>query len=115
MSLPSGSRAPRPSEPNPFTRLLSPRFDSNNSDHGTFSSDDDTRPTTPLILGATTSEVRMGGGILLKRKTTTARMAQEAGVKRPWLMYASYYIPSVGWMREYDRSCLLGDVVAGGR
>ncbi|KAH0612518.1 uncharacterized protein H6S33_008898 [Morchella sextelata] len=113
MSDPSGSRAPKGSEPNPFTRLLAPRFDGNNSDHGTFSSDDDTRPTTPLILGATSSEVRMGGGILLKRKTTTARMAQEAGVKRPWLMYASYYIPSIGWMREYDRSCLLGDVVAG--
>lgn len=56
----------------------------------------------------------MGGGILLKRKTTTARMAEEAGVTRPWLMYASYYIPSIGWIGNYQWSYLLGDVVAGG-
>lgn len=119
MSGPSGSR-PR-GEPNPLTRLLVQRRD-NASDHGTFSSDDETRPGTPQVSGSgsgegsihSTTEARLGGSILLKRKTTTARMAEEAGVTRPWLMYASYYIPSIGWVGKYQWSFLLGDVVAGG-
>lgn len=115
MSTPSGSRPPRSAnQPNPLTRLLAAHPDGNSSDHGTFtSSDDETRPGTPVASVNSTPEVRMGGGILLKRKTTTARMAEEAGVTRPWLMYASYYIPSIGWMGTYQWSYLLGDVVAG--
>lgn len=110
MSTPSGSRPSRGA--NPLTRLLA--VDGNTSDHGTFtSSDDDTRPGTPVASVHLGPEVRMGGGILLKRKTTTARMAEEAGVTRPWLMYASYYIPSIGWLGTYQWSYLLGDVVAG--
>lgn len=114
MSTPSGSRPSRDAhQPNPLTRLLA--VDGNTSDHGTFtSSDDETRPGTPVASVHLGPEVRMGGGILLKRKTTTARMAEEAGVTRPWLMYASYYIPSIGWMGTYQWSYLLGDVVAGG-
>lgn len=115
MSTPSGSRPSRgANEPNPLTRLLAARLDGDSSDHGTFtSSDDETRPGTPVASVSSGPEVRMGGGILLKRKTTTARMAQEAGVTRPWLMYASYYIPSIGWMGTYQWSYLVGDVVAG--
>lgn len=117
MSTPSGSRPSRGAhQPNPLTRLLAERSDGNTSDHGTFtSSDDETRPGTPVASMHSGSEVRMGGGILLKRKTTTTRMAQEAGVTRPWLMYASYYIPSIGWMGTYQWSYLVGDVVAGGK
>lgn len=48
-------------------------------------------------------------------RQSTAQLMKQGGVKRPWLKYASYYIPSLNWMSEYQLGNLAGDVVAGGK
>ena len=49
----------------------------------------------------------------MKRAATTAELAEGAGVKHPWLMYLSYYIPCIAWVGHYEWSHLLGDFAAG--
>lgn len=121
MSNPSKSGRPH-HDPNPFTRLL--RDSEGSTDHGTFTSQHfrDSRPGSPRVVPVTTGleptdSIRIGlsaRGTFLKRATATAELAENAGVKRPWLMYMSYYIPCIGWVGRYKWSYLLGDVVAGG-
>ena len=95
------------------TRLLQGLHD-NASDNGTFTPID-SRPASPG------DSVRSGSGGLppkrtwLERATTTTVLAEEAGVKRPWLMYLSYYIPCIAWVQKYQWSFFMGDVAAGSK
>jgi hypothetical protein len=105
MSLPSK----RPADPR--TRLLAELPDGGAGDHGTFS-----RPES------SNSSIRSGGRpptlptpSWIKRAVTTTERAEEAGVKRPWLMYLSYYIPCIAWVQQYKMQYLVGDVAAGSK
>lgn len=106
---PKDSRRP----PDLRTSLLSTR---DTSDLGTF-----TVPSSPVNESANESvlgeSVRSGSSKKgwLHRAATTTALAEDAGVRRPWLMYISYYIPFIAWVGEYQWSFLLGDVVAGGK
>ncbi|PWW73953.1 hypothetical protein C7212DRAFT_283826 [Tuber magnatum] len=120
MSSPNRHGRSHHNDPNPLTRLL--RDSEGTPDHGTFTSQDfrDSRPGSPRVIPVTTGseppDLRSGlsgRGTFLKRATATAELAENAGVKRPWLMYMSYYIPCIGWVGRYKWSFLLGDVVAG--
>ncbi|KAG9247070.1 sulfate transporter family-domain-containing protein [Calycina marina] len=46
------------------------------------------------------------------RRSTTGRLAEEAGIKNTWKMYLSYYIPFLGWIPQYRWMHLRGDLVA---
>lgn len=102
MSPPGSSKGVKPpgKPADPRTRLLSEY--TQDADNGTFSS----RPTSS---GGSVSS----GLNWFKRATTTATLAEGAGVKHPWLMYLSYYIPCIGWVGHYQWSFLIGDVAAG--
>lgn len=122
MSSPSRPERPHRHDADPLTRLL--RDSEGSADHGTFTSQHfrDSRPGSPRVVPTTTGpeptdSIRLGlsrPATFLKRATATAELAENAGVKRPWLMYMSYYIPCIGWIGRYKWSYLLGDVVAGG-
>lgn len=43
----------------------------------------------------------------------TKILGEEYGVKNPRLTYWMYYIPGLSWMSRYEKSYLLGDVIAG--
>ena len=103
-------------DPNPLTRLLRETEGS----HGTFDINN-SRPGSPFIVPATSglepTDSILGGRLgpsLLKRATATAELAEGAGVKRPWLMYLSYYIPCIAWIGRYRWNYFIGDLVAGG-
>ncbi|KAI5809265.1 sulfate transporter family-domain-containing protein [Pyronema omphalodes] len=102
MSPPGSSKGVKPPgrPADPRTRLLAEY--TQDADNGTFSS----RPTSP---GGSVSS----GSNWFKRATTTATLAEGAGVKHPWLMYLSYYIPCIGWVGHYQWSFLIGDIAAG--
>ncbi|KAJ6258275.1 Prestin [Drechslerella dactyloides] len=48
-----------------------------------------------------------------RRKMSTVELARFSGVKYPWLMYLSYYVPALKWIPHYDLKFLAGDIVAG--
>ena len=100
------SPAPRPHYADPRTRLLSELNDS--ADNGTFTSGS-SRPSSP---GSTRSGPTLKPG-LLNRAATTISRAEEAGVRHPWLMYMSYYVPSISWVAAYEWRFLPGDIAAG--
>jgi len=118
MSWPGSSKNPSAAASKPHHRAADPRarllqeLNDNASDNGTF---------TPIGSRPASSDdsVRSGGGgsapkrSWLQRATTTTVLAEEAGVKRPWLMYLSYYIPCIAWVQKYQWSFFMGDVAAG--
>ncbi|KAF8532838.1 sulfate transporter family-domain-containing protein [Trichophaea hybrida] len=128
MSRPGSSKdakLPPPHFANPRTRLL---YD-NVSDNGTFSPFGGSLPSS---AGSSVRSGRIGGGggsgggnggsgsgggtqkqNWRQRAATTTNLAEEAGVKYPWLMYMSYYIPCIAWVRRYEWSHLVGDIAAG--
>ncbi|KAJ6781002.1 hypothetical protein PWT90_10473 [Aphanocladium album] len=89
-------------------------------DHGTFSP-----RATSSILGSQEIERQIDGmqgsddwKTWLKQRMRTKKMgdaselAQRAGVSNDTIMYLSYYIPCLTWMRQYKPSYLQGDIVA---
>ncbi|KAI9783792.1 MAG: hypothetical protein M1839_003128 [Geoglossum umbratile] len=56
-------------------------------------------------------EARLTGG--RKKMSTTQWLARRHGLSHTKSMYINYYIPFFSWVRQYRRSWLLGDVVAG--
>jgi hypothetical protein len=107
--------------PNPRTRLLSELYSDNISDNGTFSTPiGSPRPGSPVDCTSSIRSGRSGRAVSIRNKpgwvrraTMTTNIAEEAGVKRPWLMYLSYYIPCIAWVGHYQWSFLVGDVAAG--
>ncbi|TQV94205.1 sulfate permease [Cordyceps javanica] len=88
-------------------------------DHGTFSP----RASTPM--GARELESHIDGmqgsedwkswlkqRIRTKKMGQASELAQRAGVRDDPIMYLSYYVPCLIWMRKYKLSYLKGDVVA---
>lgn len=114
---PSGSYkdATRPPA-HPRTRLL---HDDAYSDNGTFTPIA-SRPVSPGGSDSHSDQPSSTGGSVLRRSkwltrtAATTSVAEEAGVKRPWLMYVSYYVPVIAWVGRYEWSFLVGDVAAGG-
>ena len=101
----------------PRTRLLSELHDRSASDHGTF-----TLGGAGSCQSSRSSSIRSAPGTgagagakrgWMKRAVTTTELAEGAGVKHPWLMYLSYYIPCIAWVGHYQWSLLLGDFAAG--
>lgn len=121
MSRPGSSKdAKLPLPPhiaNPRTRLLH----DNVSDNGTFSP----IGSLPSSAGSSVRSGRLGGGgsspagnhkqNWRQRAATTTNLAEEAGVKYPWLMYMSYYIPCISWVGRYEWSFFVGDLAAGSK
>ena len=139
MSRPStprapGSQVPNPKNPTVRTRLLHQCTDlpphEGPCNHGTFSPMPQPSPpggTSPALgpsrlLGDRESIGSAGsGGVsgtnrwpLMGGGKTTQTLAERHGVKNPTLVYWMYYIPGLSWMGRYERSYLLGDMVAGG-
>jgi len=141
-SLLSGRQNTFPKEPDLYSALLHSRTIPHDGpcDHGTFSpriGPITSRPSPNIgNLGAGSRLLSFGAIPLLNGDTndgdsasirsidtarvqahrqSTAQLMKQGGVKRPWLKYASYYIPSLNWMAEYESSSLAGDVVAGGK
>ncbi|KAM3509177.1 hypothetical protein MY11210_006432 [Beauveria gryllotalpidicola] len=88
-------------------------------DHGTFSP----RASTPMGAQELERHIdRMQGSedwkswlkqrIRTKKMGTSSELAQAAGVRDDPVMYLSYYVPCLIWMRKYKLSYLQGDVVA---
>ncbi|KAA8906629.1 putative sulfate transporter [Sphaerosporella brunnea] len=106
----TGSSAPMKRPLDPRARLLSEEFHDGIADHGTFSPTSiGSRPESPSG-GSVRSGFTPG---FIKRAAATAERAEEAGVKRPWLMYMSYYIPCIAWVQQYKMWYLIGDIAAG--
>lgn len=46
------------------------------------------------------------------RRSTTARLAEEHGIKTSPAMYLTYYVPFFAWIRQYKWAYLHGDLIA---
>lgn len=82
--------------------------------HGTFSPGLDDRAS---LLSDDTGDLRERGfsnrqGLHRQRKSTTARLAEENGLKINPAMYITYYVPFFAWIRQYQLSYLHGDLIA---
>ena len=104
----------------PRTRLLSEFHEHYVSDNGTFApgSCPSSRGSSIRSAAGAGAGVGPGSGAAskrgwMKRAATTAELAEGAGVKHPWLMYLSYYIPCIAWIGHYEWGHLMGDFAAG--
>ncbi len=82
--------------------------------HGTFSPGLDTDGAASILSGETNAS---GGGGFFRgrgsnRRSTTARLAEEHGLKVDPAMYITYYVPFFAWIKQYKWSYLHGDLIA---
>lgn len=82
--------------------------------HGTFSPG--LESSAPSILS---DDERNGGRSFFPsfpgrsgRRSTTARLAEEHGIKTSPAMYLTYYVPFFAWIRQYKWAYLHGDLIA---
>ncbi|KAI0164577.1 sulfate transporter 4.1 [Xylariaceae sp. FL1272] len=127
------SNSPDPESAHETTSLLPEHAHDGPCNHGTFSPRATTPPLrdlpneserdsmldsegslfsseTPLLKGAWRKT--FSNKMKSKKMATSSALAERHGFEDSWLMYLSYYIPCLTWMRQYKWSWLKGDMTA---
>ncbi|CAJ2512513.1 Uu.00g055280.m01.CDS01 [Anthostomella pinea] len=101
-----GTFSPRASSPT--------RRDRNLDSEGTSIADSEgsTLPANSQFLKGSSSRRNFSSRIKSKKMTDSSALAERHGFKDSWWMYASYYVPCLVWMRQYNLSWLKGDLTS---
>ncbi|KAI1637899.1 sulfate transporter family-domain-containing protein [Biscogniauxia mediterranea] len=101
-----GTFSPRASSPPRLARNADSEMGSITDSEGSANSSAGSQPLRPPWRKAFSSRMKS------KTMANSSALAERHGFKDSWWMYASYYIPCLIWMRQYNLSWLKGDLTA---